>query len=99
MAETSQSSGVAGRRGVPCSSTAESGVTKSEFNGGWTLSLLKWGPKCRAAACHRGDAEEEQATFVEHGSSAPRAWAEALARLDPAQPPVDVLPNRWIQFH
>jgi len=29
---------------------------------------------------------------------APRAWAEALARLDPAHPPRDVPRQRWVQF-
>jgi hypothetical protein len=39
-----------------------------------------------------GDAEEERAGIVEHDTRAPRAWAEALVRLDPARPPGDVLP-------
>ena len=29
---------------------------------------------------------------------APQAWAEALARLDPAHPPRDVPRQRWVQF-
>jgi hypothetical protein len=44
------------------------------------------------------DAQEERAAIVEYDGYAPRAWAEALARLDPAQPPWDVPPRRWLQF-
>jgi hypothetical protein len=29
---------------------------------------------------------------------APRAWAEALARLDPGKPPADVPAKRWLRF-
>jgi hypothetical protein len=45
-----------------------------------------------------GDAEEERAAIVEHDGGAPLAWAEALARLDPAKPPSDVPLKRWVQF-
>ncbi len=31
---------------------------------------------------------EERAAIIEYDGGAPRAWAEALARLDPARPPV-----------
>jgi hypothetical protein len=44
------------------------------------------------------DAEEERAAFVEYDGGAPRAWAEALSRLDPASPPGDVPPRRWMRF-
>lgn len=45
-----------------------------------------------------GEAEEERAAFVEYDGSVPRPWAEALARLDPAKPPRDVPPWRWLRF-
>jgi hypothetical protein len=44
------------------------------------------------------DAEEERAAVVEYDGCAPRAWAEALARLDPSKPPGDVPPRRWLRF-
>ena len=44
------------------------------------------------------DAEEERAAIVEYDAGAPRAWAEALARLDPACPRCDMPPKRWLQF-
>ena len=44
------------------------------------------------------DAEEERAAIVEYDCGAPRTWAEALARLDSANPPVDVPLARWQQF-
>ena len=43
-------------------------------------------------------AQEERAAIVEHDGGAPRAWAEALARLDPNKPPRDVPPRRWLRF-
>jgi len=45
-----------------------------------------------------GEAEEERAAIVEHDGCAPRAWAEALARLDPNNPPGDVPARRWLRF-
>lgn len=51
-----------------------------------------------SAPCAWSDAEEERAALVEYDGGAPRTWAEALARLDPARPPCDVLPHRWLQF-
>jgi hypothetical protein len=45
-----------------------------------------------------GVVEEERAAIAEYDGGAPRAWAEALARLDPAYPPGDVSPKRWVQF-
>ena len=44
------------------------------------------------------DAQEERAAIAEHDGGAPRAWAEALARLDPNKPPGDVPPPRWLRF-
>jgi hypothetical protein len=44
------------------------------------------------------DAEEERAAIIEYDGGAPRAWAEALARLDPSKPPRGVRPERWLRF-
>src|SRR5690348_15488396 len=33
------------------------------------------------------ETEEERAAIIEYDGGVPRAWAEALARLDPANPP------------
>ena len=44
------------------------------------------------------DPEEERAAITEYDGGAPRDWAEALARLDPAGPPGDVPAKRWVQF-
>ena len=52
-----------------------------------TVELISW-----------GEAQEERAAIVEHDGGAPRSWAEALARLDPARPPDDVPLRRWVQF-
>jgi hypothetical protein len=41
---------------------------------------------------------EQRAGIIEYDRLAPRIWAEALARLDPAQPPGDVPPKRWRRF-
>ena len=41
---------------------------------------------------------QERAAIIEHDGGAPREWAEALARLDPASPLGDVPPKRWVQF-
>jgi hypothetical protein len=41
---------------------------------------------------------EERAAIVEFDGGVPRAWAEALARLDPTKPPNDVPPGRWLGF-
>jgi hypothetical protein len=40
----------------------------------------------------------ERAGIIEFDGGAPRAWAETLARLDPARPPCDTPPKRWLQF-
>ena len=45
-----------------------------------------------------GETEEERAAIAEYDGGAPRAWAEALARLDPNKPPRDVPPRRWLSF-
>ena len=44
------------------------------------------------------DAEEERAAIIEFDGGVPRAWAEALARLDPDKPPKHVPPQRWLRF-
>jgi hypothetical protein len=44
------------------------------------------------------DAKEERAAIIEYEGGAPRAWAEALARLDRNKPPCDVPPRRWLCF-
>jgi hypothetical protein len=45
-----------------------------------------------------GEEEEERAAIAEYDGGAPRVWAEALARLDPARPPCDIPPIRWLRF-
>ena len=45
-----------------------------------------------------GDEHEKRAAITEYDGGAPRAWAEALARLDPMRPPGDVSPKRWLRF-
>ena len=45
-----------------------------------------------------GDAHEDRAAIIEYDGGAPRAWAEALARLDPDKPPRHVPPQRWLRF-
>jgi len=45
-----------------------------------------------------GETEEERAAIAEYDGSAPRIWAEALARLDPNKPPGGVPPRRWLRF-
>ena len=44
------------------------------------------------------DAQEERAAIIQYDGGAPRAWAEALARLDPNKPPSGVSPHRWQRF-
>jgi hypothetical protein len=44
------------------------------------------------------DLHDERAAIAEYDGGAPRAWAEALARLDPASPPADISPRRWLRF-
>jgi hypothetical protein len=41
---------------------------------------------------------DERAAIIEYDGGAPRVWAEALARLDPALPPSDIPPMRWLCF-
>jgi hypothetical protein len=42
--------------------------------------------------------EEERAAIVEHDGGAPRAWAEAFAKLHPDRPPQHVTPRQWSIF-
>jgi hypothetical protein len=44
------------------------------------------------------DEQEERAAIIEHDGGVPHAWAEALARLDPAKPPAEIPPPRWLKF-
>ena len=44
------------------------------------------------------ETEEERAAIIEYDGGAPRAWAEALARLGPNNPPLDMSPQRWLRF-
>ena len=44
------------------------------------------------------DAQEERAAIAEYDGGAPRAWAEALARLDPSKPPGDMPLHHWQRF-
>jgi hypothetical protein len=44
------------------------------------------------------EAEEECAAIIEYGAGVPRAWADALARLDPSTPPAGVPYEDWINF-
>jgi hypothetical protein len=41
---------------------------------------------------------DERAGIIEFDGGAPRQWAEALARLNPASPPSEVPGRRWVQF-
>jgi hypothetical protein len=41
---------------------------------------------------------DERAGIIEFDGGAPRAWAEALAQLNPALPPCDTPPKRWLRF-
>jgi hypothetical protein len=41
------------------------------------------------------DTQEERAAIIEHDGGVPRAWAEALARLDPTEPPAGMPPEDW----
>ncbi len=41
---------------------------------------------------------EERAAIAEYDGGAPRAWAEALARLDLDKPPGEVPARRWLRF-
>lgn len=50
-----------------------------------------------AEAKERNDFEE-RAAIIEHDGCVLRAWAEALARLDPDRPRGDVPSRRWRQF-
>ena len=41
---------------------------------------------------------DERAAIIEYDGGITRTWAEALALLDPARPPCDTPPKRWLQF-
>jgi hypothetical protein len=41
---------------------------------------------------------DERAAVIEHDGGAPRAWADALARLGPSRPPADISSHRWLRF-
>jgi hypothetical protein len=41
---------------------------------------------------------DERAAMIEYDGDAPRVWAEALARFDPACPPRDISPERWLRI-
>jgi hypothetical protein len=56
------------------------------------LALLTTEPDTWTAA------ENERAAIMEHDGGIPRTWAEGLARLDPARPPADISPKRWLRF-
>jgi hypothetical protein len=45
-----------------------------------------------------GETEEERAAIIQYDGGATRTWAEALTRLDPAYPPCDIPPIRWLRF-
>ena len=69
--------------------------------------IWPWGapkpPKTPKVDAQHGDAvwsntEEERAAIVEYDGGAPRPWAEALARLDPARVPPTIPEERWAQF-
>jgi hypothetical protein len=45
-----------------------------------------------------GDGQDERAAVVEFDAYEPYSWAEAVARLDPSKPPVDLPPKRWVRF-
>jgi hypothetical protein len=44
------------------------------------------------------EAAPKKAAIARHDGGAPREWVEGLTRLDPATPPVDVPPERWLRF-
>lgn len=45
-----------------------------------------------------GESENERAAIIEFDGRSPRAWAEALARLDASRPPVAIPSARWLRF-
>jgi hypothetical protein len=42
--------------------------------------------------------EDKRTQIIEYDSGTPRVWADALVRLDPACPPCDIPPKRWLLF-
>ena len=71
---------------------------KSELAPAKVAKVAKVPPVVAADHPLWGDTNEERAAIAEYDGGAPRAWAEALARLDPARPPGDVPASRWVQF-
>jgi hypothetical protein len=61
-------------------------------------SRLRNAPLSGPAVPAWAEVEEERAAIIEHDAGAPRAWAEALARLDVNRPPGDVPLKRWRRF-
>ena len=55
-------------------------------------------PTLSAQGDTRTEAHDERAAIVEYDGGAPRAWAEALARLDPNKQLGDVPSRRWLRF-
>jgi hypothetical protein len=44
------------------------------------------------------EAQNEQAAVVEPDAHGPHTWSEAVAKLDPGEPPIDVPTKRWMRF-
>lgn len=61
-------------------------------------SRLRSAPLGGPAVPAWAEPEEERAAIIEFDAGAPRAWAEALARLDVNRPPGDVSLKRWQRF-
>jgi len=55
-------------------------------------------PSADPSLTELSETEEERAAIIEYDGRAPRAWAEAFARLDRARPRGDVPLRRWMQF-
>ena len=72
---------------------------KSESDPAKVAKVAKVGPSVAAIEeATWGEADDERAAIIEYDGGAFRVWAEALARLDPARPPCDVSPMRWLRF-
>jgi hypothetical protein len=93
------------RGGTPAKPAKVAKVEKAEGERGATLAGLATlagglpeNHNPESAAEPWTDAHDERAAIIEYDGKAPRAWAEALARRDPAKPPADVPPRRWLTF-
>jgi len=100
-----------GRQARVALNAAKAAGVSVKLNGG-KLSLKASGPPPEAVVAalknHKAEivalleaeqaAFDERAAIIEFDGGAPRAWAEALARLDPVCPPGDISPARWLQF-